>query len=337
MTDLRRRRGDRPRPADRRARGRRVSPRPSCARTPGTRSTGSTCSATACSRCSPASSRRSPIAWRRSPAGSRAPRGARRRARAALVGDRGPARSAGSRPRRRSSSCPGIDELIDDALARRRAAPRPTPAVAALTPAARAAAATARAAHRRVRGPPARRRPARERGRGPPRPGAVRRRRCATRCAPRTLTPERILAAAEREYAAVRAEMVRLARDLWPAWCPDRPLPDDEGALVRGVLDADRRGASGGRRPARLLPRGERPDRGVLPRARPHRPRRRAARDPLDAGLPARRSAARCCRRRGRSTRARRRSSRSPRCPTTGPRSSASRTCARTTTGCSGC
>ncbi len=53
-----------------------------------------------------------------------------------------------------------------------------------------------------------------------------------------TLTPERILAEAEREFAAVRAEMVRLARDLWPAWCPGRPLPTDEAALVRGVLDA---------------------------------------------------------------------------------------------------
>ncbi len=53
-----------------------------------------------------------------------------------------------------------------------------------------------------------------------------------------TLTPERILAEAEREFGAVRAEMVRLARDLWPAWCPDRPLPEDEGTLVRGVLDA---------------------------------------------------------------------------------------------------
>ena len=40
-----------------------------------------------------------------------------------------------------------------------------------------------------------------------------------------TLTPERILAAAEREYVAVRAEMVRLARDLWPTWCPDEPRP----------------------------------------------------------------------------------------------------------------
>ncbi len=53
-----------------------------------------------------------------------------------------------------------------------------------------------------------------------------------------TLTPERILASANREYVAVRAELVRIARDLWPTWCPTRPRPDDEGTLVRGVLDA---------------------------------------------------------------------------------------------------
>jgi len=52
------------------------------------------------------------------------------------------------------------------------------------------------------------------------------------------LTPDRILARAEREYAAVRAEMVRLAGELWPAWCPGSDRPADEGALVRGVLDA---------------------------------------------------------------------------------------------------
>ena len=52
------------------------------------------------------------------------------------------------------------------------------------------------------------------------------------------LTPDRILAEAEREYAVVRAEMVRLARDAWPAWCPDQEPPADESALVRGVLDA---------------------------------------------------------------------------------------------------
>jgi uncharacterized protein (DUF885 family) len=32
--------------------------------------------------------------------------------------------------------------------------------------------------------------------------------------------------------------MVRLACELWPTWCAGRPLPDDDGALVRGALDA---------------------------------------------------------------------------------------------------
>jgi uncharacterized protein (DUF885 family) len=52
------------------------------------------------------------------------------------------------------------------------------------------------------------------------------------------LTPERILQAADREFAAIRAEMVRLAREQWPAWRADDPIPADDGALVRGVLDA---------------------------------------------------------------------------------------------------
>ena len=52
------------------------------------------------------------------------------------------------------------------------------------------------------------------------------------------LTPERIMARAEAEYVAVRAEMVRLARDLWPAWRPDSPIPEGDDGLVRGVLDA---------------------------------------------------------------------------------------------------
>ena len=52
------------------------------------------------------------------------------------------------------------------------------------------------------------------------------------------LTPERILSAADREYGAVRAEMVRLARQLWPRWRADAPMPSDDGQLVRGVLDA---------------------------------------------------------------------------------------------------
>ena len=52
------------------------------------------------------------------------------------------------------------------------------------------------------------------------------------------LTPERIMAAADRDFEAVRAEMIRLARELWPTWCPDDPAPDDDATAVRGVLDA---------------------------------------------------------------------------------------------------
>lgn len=52
------------------------------------------------------------------------------------------------------------------------------------------------------------------------------------------VTAAGVLAKAEAEYAAVRAEMVRIAREIWPAWRPGEPVPDDEGALVRGTLDA---------------------------------------------------------------------------------------------------
>jgi uncharacterized protein (DUF885 family) len=53
-----------------------------------------------------------------------------------------------------------------------------------------------------------------------------------------TLTPEQILSRAEREFDAVRAEMIRLATDLWPTWCAGRERPMDDNAVVRGVLDA---------------------------------------------------------------------------------------------------
>ena len=53
-----------------------------------------------------------------------------------------------------------------------------------------------------------------------------------------TLTAEGILAAAEREFDAVRAEMIRLARVSWPRWRRGAPLPDDDVEIVRGVLDA---------------------------------------------------------------------------------------------------
>jgi len=60
-------------------------------------------------------------------------------------------------------------------------------------------------------------------------------------------TPEEILAQAERDHDVVRAEMIRIAREIWPTWVPDRPLPDEasagsvaaaESRTVRDVLDA---------------------------------------------------------------------------------------------------
>jgi uncharacterized protein (DUF885 family) len=52
------------------------------------------------------------------------------------------------------------------------------------------------------------------------------------------LTPDRIKARAEQEFGAVRAEMIRIAREIWPDWCGDAAPPDDDGEAVRAVLDA---------------------------------------------------------------------------------------------------
>jgi uncharacterized protein (DUF885 family) len=59
------------------------------------------------------------------------------------------------------------------------------------------------------------------------------------------LSPEEVRRRAWSDYHAVRAEMVRVAREVWPAWFPDEPVPPAadgdaaaESALVRRVLDA---------------------------------------------------------------------------------------------------
>jgi uncharacterized protein (DUF885 family) len=131
---------------------------------------------------------------------------------------------------------PGIGEQIDEALAAAREAVQ-DPAVATLIPRLTAAATAARdavaafEAHLRSVVLPA--------SEGEGRLGRelfAAKMRHTMRS--ETLTPERILAEAEREYGAVRRELVRIATDLWPTWCPDRPRPDEDGALVRGVLDA---------------------------------------------------------------------------------------------------
>ena len=53
-----------------------------------------------------------------------------------------------------------------------------------------------------------------------------------------TITPAELEARAARTYDEVRAEMLRLARELWPTWIGDEPMPEDPDALTRRVLDA---------------------------------------------------------------------------------------------------
>lgn len=52
------------------------------------------------------------------------------------------------------------------------------------------------------------------------------------------MTSDRILEEAERQYAVVRGEIIRQARDLWPLWCGVDPPPDDDGTAVRAVFAA---------------------------------------------------------------------------------------------------
>jgi uncharacterized protein (DUF885 family) len=132
---------------------------------------------------------------------------------------------------------PGIAELIGDALGEAERAATDDAAVAALRPRLEAAGTAAKAAltdfeaHLRDDVLP--------RSDGEGRLGAdlfARKMRHTMRSESRTA--ERILAGAEREFDAVRAEMVRLARQLWPRWRRGAPLPDDDATVVREVLDA---------------------------------------------------------------------------------------------------
>jgi uncharacterized protein (DUF885 family) len=140
----------------------------------------------------------------------------------------------------------GVRDLVDDAVNEAQVAAPANPGVAALLPRLREAAATARTAldafeaHLRDLVLPA--------SDGEGRLGAdlfTTKMRHTLQDA--ELTPTRILERAEREYAAVRAEMIRIARGLWPAWCPAESLPTaaSDGSqdaadqrTVRAVLDS---------------------------------------------------------------------------------------------------
>jgi uncharacterized protein (DUF885 family) len=132
---------------------------------------------------------------------------------------------------------PGIGSLIDDALAQAAGAASTDPAVEALRPRLEAAASSARSAladlelHLRDVVLP--------RSEGDGRLGIdLFERKMRHTMRSEALTPERILAQADREYVVVRAEMVRLAREIWPTWRPGEPIPTDDNDVVRQVLDA---------------------------------------------------------------------------------------------------
>jgi uncharacterized protein (DUF885 family) len=131
----------------------------------------------------------------------------------------------------------GIAELIADAVAQADAAGGAHPAVASVVPRLRAAADDARAAldafetHLREVVLPA--------SAGEGRIGAdLFARKLLHTFRTDEATIGAIRARAEREFAAVRAEMIRIAREIWPTWRPDEPVPSDDSAAVRGVLNA---------------------------------------------------------------------------------------------------
>jgi uncharacterized protein (DUF885 family) len=132
---------------------------------------------------------------------------------------------------------PGIAELIGDALAEAEAAAPGDPAVAAVVERMRSAAATGSQAVARAESILRDEVSPRAAGEGRLGPALFAAKLRRTLRDPE-LTPARILDRAASEAIAVRSEMVRLAAELWPAWCPDRPRPATDGALVRGVLDA---------------------------------------------------------------------------------------------------
>ncbi|HEX6139954.1 MAG TPA: DUF885 domain-containing protein [Candidatus Limnocylindria bacterium] len=52
------------------------------------------------------------------------------------------------------------------------------------------------------------------------------------------MAPDELAQRAAAGFEQVRAEMIRLSRELWPEWGAGKPIPDDDNVLVRSVLDA---------------------------------------------------------------------------------------------------
>ena len=130
---------------------------------------------------------------------------------------------------------PGIGELADEAIAAAEAAPDDA-AATALLPRLRSASDIAKAAlsdlesHLRDVVVPS--------AEGEGRLGAELFRAKLRHTLRSDMTPEQVVARAEREYTAVRNEMIRIARESWPTWFPDRPAPTAESAGSRDAADS---------------------------------------------------------------------------------------------------
>jgi uncharacterized protein (DUF885 family) len=121
---------------------------------------------------------------------------------------------------------PGIAALADDAVAQAEAA-ADRPRVASITPRLRAAAATARGAIGEFEA--FLREDLLPRSSGEGRLGADLFARKLRHTFRSDLTAGQILAQARAEYAAVRGEMIRIARGIWSEWVPGEPLPTAAG------------------------------------------------------------------------------------------------------------
>ena len=128
---------------------------------------------------------------------------------------------------------PGVASLADDALAQARA--DSTPAAAALVPRLEVAAATAGRAIAKFGAWLGTELLPRSTGEGRLGPELFGRK--LTHTFRTELTADRIESAALREYDAVRAEMIRIARSIWSEWIPDRAMPTEAEEGSRDAAD----------------------------------------------------------------------------------------------------
>jgi uncharacterized protein (DUF885 family) len=131
---------------------------------------------------------------------------------------------------------PGLAVLLDEALALAAEVGDVDPGIAAILPRLQTAAAAAREALAEFEGYLRDEVLPRSDGEGRLGPDLFARKMSHTLHS--DLSVADLRARASREFDAVRAEMIRIAREIAPRWLGERPAPRGDGELVRAVLDA---------------------------------------------------------------------------------------------------